>query len=167
MVKSRTAPPTYAVAANDLQLKAFDRPVTSADAAYTFMSNKTRLVQGRGVPLQVVYTAADGAVALWFPALGEVRRGRWHIEELKRQLMRDGVAIKTRTDARICFDYSGPVPNIFAPEWRQAAQCRPLEGIRESMLDRRDGDMFGLADGRARPPRATDAVRKLDDLRGR
>jgi hypothetical protein len=164
MVKTTTVPPLYAVAATDLQLKGFDKPSVRADTAYSFVSNKTRLVASPGVPLQVVYTAPDGAVALWFPQNGEVRRGRWHVEENKWQLMENGVPIKTRMTASICFDYSGAIPNILGPEWQRSAMCRTLEGIRQSMLDRRDGDMFDLAGGQARKALGPVNVRKLQEL---
>jgi hypothetical protein len=165
MVKAAAAPPLYAVAATDLQLKAFDRPSVRADAAYAFVSNRTRLVAGRGVPLQVVYTAADGAVALWFPANGDVRRGRWHIEEKKRQLMENGVPIRTQFIASICFNYSSTVPNVFAPEWQRNTLCLTLDAVRRSMLDRRDGDIFGLAGGQPRKPLGPVSARKLEELR--
>ena len=165
LVKSETARPIYAVAANEFQLKSFNQPSVRADAAYAFMGNKTRLVASRGVPPQVVHTAPDGAVTLWFPGSGEVRRGRWHIQETTRQLMENGVAIKTRVTSSICFDYSAGIPNIFASESQRSTLCRPLEAVQESTLDRRDGDVFGIADGRPRSPRGPIAVRKLDDLR--
>jgi hypothetical protein len=165
MIKSETAPPTYAVAASEFQLKSFERPSVRADAAYAFMSNKTRLTASRGTLLQVVHTAPDGVVTLWFPHNGEVRRGRWHVQETTRRLMENGVAIKTRITASICFAYGGTIPNILGPEWQRNKLCRPLDAVRDSTLDRREGDVFGLADGRARPPRGAIMVRKLEDLR--
>lgn len=165
MVKSETARPMYAVAASEFQLKSFDRPSVRAATAYAFMTNKTRLVASRGAPLQVVHTAPDGAVTLWFPHNGEVRRGRWHVQESTRQLMENGAAIKTRVTSSVCFNYSGAVPNIFGPEWQRNTLCRPLDAVQDSTLDRRDGDVFGLADGRPRPPRGAFTARKLDDLR--
>ena len=65
----------------------------------------------------------------------------------------------------VCFNYSGAIPNIFASEAQRSTLCRPLEAVQQSTLDRRDGDVFGLADGRPRPPRGAVMVRKLDDLR--
>jgi hypothetical protein len=74
-------------------------------------------------------------------------------------------AIKTRVTSSVCFDYSGGVPNIFASESQRGTLCRPLEAVQESTLDRRDGDVFGIADGRPRPPRGAVTARKPDDLR--
>ena len=166
MVKTRLMPPTYAVAASEYTLKRFEQPSETADAAYSFLADKTRLVLSRGAPLQVSYSSRDGAVRLWFPETGQLLRGQWHVEQREWRLMENGVAIKTRTDSSICFDYSGPVPNIFAPEW-QRGLCTPLSGVRERTIDRRDGDVLGLAGGQPRAPLGRLNVRKLDDLRRR
>lgn len=164
MLKTDTMRPLPTVVATELQLKMFDRPSVRADVAYAFMSNKTRLVQSPGTPLQVVYTSADGAAVLWFPDNGEVRRGRWHVEEKKWDLTENGVAIKTRYLQSICFNYSGAIPNVFASESQRGPQCMPLEGRQRSTLDRRDGDLFALAGGERRRPLGAVNVRKLDDL---
>lgn len=164
MLKTDTMRPLPTVVATELQLKMFDRPSVRADVAYAFMSNKTRLVLPRGAPLQVVYTSADGAVALWFPDSGQIQRGRWHVEEKKWDLTENGVAIKTRYLPSICFNYSGAIPNIFAPEWQRGPRCMPFSGLQEYMLDRRDGDLFALAGGERRKPLGPVNVRKLDEL---
>ena len=164
LVKSRTMPPTYSETAPDYAIKRFERPAVRTADAYAFLANKTRLVLSPGAPLQVTYSSAEGAVALWFPGTGATQRGRWHIEEQRWELMRGGVAVKTLVQPSICFDYSGGVPNAFAPEWRRGAQCTPLEGVRRRTVDQRGGDIFGLAkDGAKRPLGSVDA-RKLDDL---
>lgn len=164
MLKTDTMKPLPTVVATEHQLKMFERPSVRADAAYAFMSNKTRLVSSPGTPLQVAYTSADGAAALWFPDSGEIRRGRWYVEERKQDLTENGVAIKTRYSPSICFDYSGAVPNIFASEAMRGPQCMPLAGRQRYTLDRRDGDLFAIAGGDRRKPLGVVNVRKLDEL---
>jgi hypothetical protein len=163
MLKTDTMPPLPKVAATELQLKGFDQPSTRADVGYSFMSNKTRLYLSPGAPLQVVFTSPDGAVSLWFPDSGEVVRGKWHVEEKKWDMTENGVAIKTRYLVSICFNYSGGVPNIFGPEWRRSTRCMPLPGVQRYTADRRDGDVFGLANSGARKPLGAVNVRKLDE----
>jgi hypothetical protein len=157
-------PPTYAEAASDLQLKQFDRPGARTGDAYAFLANRTRLVSSLGAPLQVAYSSAEGAVVLWFPGSGTMQRGRWYIEERRRELMRGGVPVKTLVQPSICFDYSGGAPNIFAPEWQRSAQCTPLEGVRRRSIDQRSGDIFELTKGPAKRPLGSVDARKLDDL---
>jgi hypothetical protein len=165
MLKTETMRPLPTVAATELQLKGFAQPSARADAAYTFMSNKTRLVASPGVPLQVVYTSADGVAALWFPANGEVRRGRWYVQEKKWDLTENGVPIKSRYLTSICFDYSGAVPNIFGPAWQREASCMSLAGRQQHTLDRRDGDVFALTAAQRKTPLGPVATRKLDELK--
>lgn len=155
MLKTDTMPPLPKVAATELQLKMFDQPSVRPDVAYRFMSNQTRLVQSPGTPLQVIYTSADGAAVLWFPDSGEVRRGRWHVQEKKRDLTENGVAIKSRYLTSICFEYSVGM---------RGASCLSLEGRQRFTLDRRDGDLFALAGGERRKPLGPVNVRKLDEL---
>jgi hypothetical protein len=88
-------PPTYAETAPDYAIKRFEWPTVRSADAYAFIADKTRLVMSPGVPLQVVYSSADGAIVLWFPDRGTIRRGRWYIEERRTDLMRGGVPVKT------------------------------------------------------------------------
>jgi hypothetical protein len=163
MVKTRLMPPTYAVATSEFQLRRFDQPGETAQTAYAFLADRTRLILSPGAPVQVSYTGRDGAVRLWFPESGHVLGGKWHVEMREWRLMENGVAIKTRFEPSICFDYSGPVPNVFAPEW-QRGQCAPLDGVRRRAIDRRDGDVMGLVSGQPRAPLGRIAVKKLQDL---
>jgi hypothetical protein len=165
MLKIDTIPSLPKVAATELQIRGFDRPSIAPAVAYTFMSNKTRLVASPGTPLQVVYTAPDGAAALWFPHSGEVRHGRWHVEDKRWDLTENGVAIKTRHMTSVCFNYGGSIPNIFAREGLRSPSCLSLNGRQAHTLDRRDGDVFALADRQGRKPLGVINIRKLDELR--
>lgn len=158
-------PPTYSETAPDYALQRFDRPSARTDEAYAFMANRTRLVSSAGAPIQVVYSSAEGAIALWFPDRGTVMRGRWYIEERRWELLRGGVAVKTLVQPNICFDYSGGVPKIVGPEWQRTPGCSQLENVRNRSIDHRSGDIFGLSNGTARRPLGTVNPRKLDDLK--
>jgi hypothetical protein len=160
MVRVRAMPPTYAATAPEGVLKAFERPAEGADVAYAFLANKTRLLSGPGVPLQVSYTAPDGAVVLWHLGTGALHRGKWMIEERRRELIENGVAVKTRADASICFDYGG---SILAPEW-QRGLCLPMSLLRKTATDRREGDVLGLAKGAPPPLGGPRNIRSLNDL---
>jgi hypothetical protein len=128
------------------------------------MSNKTRLVASPGTPLQVIYTSPDGTAALWFPHNGEVRHGRWHVQDKKWDLTENGVAIKTRHLTSICFNYSGTIPSILGPEALRNTSCLSLAGRQSFTLDRRDGDTFGLVGSQRRKPLGAVNIRKLDEL---
>jgi hypothetical protein len=164
LVRTREMPPVYAEAAREGQLKRFERPDERADAAYALIANKTRLVASPGSPLQVAYTAPTGAVFLWFPESGASRRGRWYIEERRVQLLEGGKAVKASVHSAICFDYSGGVPNILAPEWQRNPLCSPTAGVRARTLDQRAGDLLGLAAGRPLKPLGPVGARTLEDL---
>jgi hypothetical protein len=161
MVRVRAMPPTYAATAPEGVLKGFERSGDDAAAAYAFLANKTRLLNAPGVPLQVSYTAPDGNVVLWVLGPGTLHRGKWIIEERRRQLMENGVAVKTRADAAVCFDYAGG--NILAPEW-QRGTCLPLSLLRRTQLDRREGDVLGLTKGQPQPLSGPRNIRSLNDL---
>jgi hypothetical protein len=152
LVRTREMPAVYAEAANEGQLKRFERPSERADVAYALMANKTRLVAPQGAPLQVAYTAPTGAVFLWFPEGGASRRGRWYIEQRRVQLLEGGRAIKTNVQASICFDYSG------------ASLCSPIAAVRARTVDQREGDTLGLAAGRPLKPLGPVGAKTLEDL---
>ena len=164
MITTDKIPALPKVAATELQIKGFDQPSVPPAAAYAFMSNKTRLVASPGTPLQVVYTAPDGAAALWFPYSGEVRHGRWHVQDKTWDLTENGVAIKTRHLTSICFNYGGAIPNIFTPEALRSTSCLSLAARQNFTLDRRDGDTFGLIGSQRRKPLSAINIRKLDEL---
>jgi hypothetical protein len=145
LVRTRLMPRTYAASAPDYALQRFWKPDDRAPVAFALLANKTRLVAYPGVQLQVTYTTADGRVVLWFPESGAVRRGRWYIEERRWELIEDGKVAKTSINASICYDYSGGIPNIFAPEWERDPTCLATSLVQRATIDRTEGDVFGLA----------------------
>jgi hypothetical protein len=150
--------------ASDNVIRALEsRPDFPAADAVALIANQTRLISPPGAPLQVAFADPGGSIYLWFPQTGELRRGRWRIEERVRELLQGGRPILTRTESAICYEYGGAIPNIFAPEHLRNPSCPSADLVRRCLLDARPGDIFGLARG---SPGALGPiqVRKLDDL---
>jgi hypothetical protein len=96
--------------------------------------NKTRVTFGPGHGTQVSYTRSDGAIFLWYPGNRVVLRGRWAVRS-----------------GHICFLYG---PNTYNPVTGQAGgrwNCRPAETRARNLVDRVNGDVFGLATRNAVP----------------
>jgi hypothetical protein len=147
LVRTRSMPRTYAASAPDYALHRFAKPDERAPAALAWLANTTRLVTYPGSPPQVVYTAPDGLVALWFPEHGETRLGRWYVEEQRWELIQDGKVARVSINSSVCFDYSGGLPNPFAPEWQRSPNCFSPDLMRRATIDRKEGDIFSLARG--------------------
>jgi hypothetical protein len=163
-VRVTRMPPTYMETAPENVVRALEaRTNVPASDALALIANRTRLIAPLGAPIQVAYADAAGTIILWFPGSGELRRGRWHIEERVWELFEGGRTIKTVRQATICYNYGGMIPNIFAPEHMRNTLCPSVAHVRGYMLDSKPGDMFGLARG---SPGALGRVqaRKLEEL---
>lgn len=164
-VRVTRMPPTYMETAPENVVRALEaRPHVPASDAFALIGNRTRLIAPPGAPLQVAYADAAGTIILWFPDSGEVRRGRWHIEERIWELFEGGRAIKTVRQATICYNYGGTIPNVFAPEHMRNTLCPSVAQVRAYMLDSKPGDMFGLARGASPGALGRVQARKLDEL---
>ncbi|MBK8630134.1 MAG: hypothetical protein IPN84_07975 [Sphingomonadales bacterium] len=110
------------------------------------LTDTTSIVYQRGHGVYVEYTAADGAVLMWYPYNGNVVRGRW------------GIQADASGTPRACFHYSNavnPVTGVFEP-----TECvSPVQTLsRNVVLSERKGDVFNLSSGKLPYPKSPKEV---------
>lgn len=110
------------------------------------LTDTTSIVWQRGHGVYVEYTAADGAVLMWYPYNGNVVKGRW------------GIQADSSGTPRACFHYSNavnPVTGVFEP-----TECvSPMQTLsRNVVLSERKGDAFNLSSGKLPFPKSPKEV---------
>jgi hypothetical protein len=121
------------------------RPVMSVAEARAAFVGKTRVTFGPGHGTQVSYMRPDGAIFLWYPGNAVVLPGRWDIEA------RWMSGVPPTQEAFVCFRYG---PNTYNPVTGAVGgrrECMPARVLGRLMVDRAEGDVFGLATRSAAP----------------
>jgi hypothetical protein len=106
---------------------------------------KTRVTFMPGHGTQISYMRPDGAIFLWYPGNAVVLPGRWRIEA------RWAGGTPPAKEALLCFQYR---PNTYNPVTQVLGgrqECVPARAMSRFIVDRADGDIFGLA-GRSSAP---------------
>jgi hypothetical protein len=130
-------------------------PLTEARAR-ELLIGKTHMTFSGGHGTQVSYLRSDGVEFLWYPGNAVVVRGKWDIAKH---------ATEPRGYADICFLYG---TNTYNPVTRRVGgnwECRPAHLYVRSIIDRADGDVFGLAKRAAVPFELSRERTTINDLR--
>jgi hypothetical protein len=115
------------------------RGLMSAAEARQFFVCKTNMSFAAGHGTQVYYLRPDGTEFLWYPGNAGIVRAKWKIVAYP-------ISNKPgREYASMCFQYG---TNTYNPVTKQAGgnwECRLAHDKAQFVVDRVDGDVFGLA----------------------
>ena len=131
-------------------------PLSVAEARRLFVC-KTHMSFSAGHGTQISYLGSDGIEALWYPGNARMVRGKWRIVEHANE--------PAGGYADICFLYPTNGYNPVTRKWGGDWECRPAHVYARSIIDRSDGDVFGLANRGAVPFTLSRERTTIDDLR--
>ena len=125
--------------------------MSPADAKKVWRRNATRMTYDSFHGTQIEYSTAGGKTYLWYPGNPVILPGAWKTETEQTVSISEGGKKFAALFGVICGRFGAntynPATGVVGSQW----ECEPAGKSELRTVDRRDGDVFGLAQSKAVP----------------